>query len=107
MMRRSSKGYRRPQLSRPRRTDTGTVKSIERQRETGSIAPDTGARVNADTGFSSADVAGQDGFSALRIGDHVEFESAPDHDRVGYARATKIERLAPGTGTDAGRGNPG
>ena len=74
--------------------DSGTIKSIEHQRGTGSIAPDIGSQVNADTGFTSEDVA-QGDFATLQVGDRVRFESAYDPDRPGYADGTAIEPVEP------------
>lgn len=70
--------------------DTGTIKSIERQRGTGSIAPDRGARINADVGFTSA-VVGAALFSTLAVGDRVRFEAVQDAQRPGHATATSVE----------------
>ncbi len=75
--------------------DSGTVKSIERQRGRGSIGPDSGSQVNADTRFTEADVA-HDGFSTLQIGDHVQYNATLDPDHPGYADATGVE-LEPAT----------
>ncbi len=93
-MRRSSKAVRRGNGTQRQRTDSGTIKSIERQRGTGSIAPDIGSQVNADTGFTSDDVV-QGDFTTLQVGNRVRFESAHDPDRPGYADATAIKPVEP------------
>src|SRR5687768_13379888 len=89
-MRRSSKGSGRRTTSTRPPTDTGTIKSIERQQGTGSIAPNRGAQVQADTGFTSAAVAGGD-VTTLHVGDQVRFDAAPAPDRPGYADATMVQ----------------
>jgi len=67
-MRRSSKrsGHRATAQRQP--TDTGTIKSIERQQGTGSIAPNRDAQIQADTGFTSAVVIDGD-LTTLHVGD--------------------------------------
>lgn len=70
--------------------DTGTVKSVERERGTGSIAPDRGAHVNLDTGFTRESV-GEERFGHLGVGERVHFHAEPDPDRPGYANATVVE----------------
>lgn len=70
--------------------DAGTVKSVERERGTGSIAPDRGAQVNLDTGFTREKV-GKEHFEHLGVGERVHFHAEPDPDRPGYANATVVE----------------
>ena len=89
-MRRTSKVYGRRHAAQLQHKDSGTVKSIERQRGTGSIGPDSGSQVNADTGFTAADVA-RDGFDTLQVGDRVRFNAILDPDRPGFADATTVE----------------
>jgi cold shock CspA family protein len=98
-MRRSSKANSRRRTSQPQRTDVGTIKSIERQRGTGSIAPDRESRVNADTGFTSAEVVQED-FDNLELGDRVHFDATPDPDRPGYAKATAVQPQKPASAND-------
>jgi len=89
-MRRSARVYRRHRDDRSLDLDSGTIKSIERERGTGSIGPDSGSQVNADTGFTAADVT-CDGFNTLQVGDRVRFKAILDPDRLGYADATTVE----------------
>jgi len=74
--------------------DTGTIKSIEHQQGTGSIAPDKDAELSFDTGFTRG-VVGEDVYTALRIGERVHFEAVPDPERPGYAMATWVESIEP------------
>lgn len=76
--------------STPQEMETGTVKSVERERGTGSIAPDRGARVNLDTGFTRENV-GEETFQVLGVGQRVHFNSEPDPSRPGYANAIAVE----------------
>lgn len=89
-MRRSSKGSGRRTTTKRRPADTGTIKSIEQQQGTGSIAPHRDAPVQADTGFTSEAVA-DDAFTTLRVGDQVRFDAAPAVNRPGYADATTVQ----------------
>jgi len=89
-MRRSSKGFGRRTTTTRQPTDTGTIKSIEPQQGTGSIAPHRDAQVQADTGFTSAAVDGGD-VTTLNVGDQVRFDATPAPDRPGYADATTVE----------------
>ena len=74
----------------PVELDAGTVKSVERERGTGSIAPDRGAQVNLDTGFTREKV-GEEDFEHLGVGERVHFRAEPDPDRPGYANALVVE----------------
>ena len=74
----------------PVELDAGTVKSVERERGTGSIAPDRGAQVNLDTGFTREKVD-EEQFEHLGVGERVHFHAEPDPDRPGYANATVVE----------------
>jgi cold shock CspA family protein len=74
--------------------DTGTVKSIEKARGTGSIAPDKDASVHSDTGFTRSEVAG-DAYDALRVGERVHFDATKDPERPGYANAQTVESIEP------------
>lgn len=74
----------------PQEMDSGTVKSVERERGTGSIAPDRGARVNLDTGFTREN-AGEETFQGLGVGQRVHFNSEPDPNRPGYANAIAVD----------------
>jgi cold shock CspA family protein len=115
-MRRSSKGHGPRTTTQRQPTDTGTVKSIECQQGTGSIAPDRDAQVQADTGFTS-DVVMDGDVTTLQVGDRVRFEAAPTPDRPGYADATTVQaaggniagqaitRVSPSQ-SDATRGRP-
>ena len=94
-MRRTSKSYGRRHATQRPRKDSGTIKSIERQRGTGSIGPDRGSQVNADTGFTAGDVA-RDGFNTLQVGDRVRYNAILNPDRPGFADATAVE-LEPAT----------
>ena len=69
---------------------TGTVKSIEVERGTGSIAPDVGCAVEADTGFARTVVA-EGRYDALHVGDRVRFDAEPDPSRPGFATALRVE----------------
>jgi hypothetical protein len=89
-MRRSSKGSGRRRTTNRPPTDFGTVKSIERQQGTGSIAPNRDAKVQADTGFTSTAVADGD-VTTLCVGDRVRFDAVPAPDRPGYADATTVQ----------------
>jgi cold shock CspA family protein len=71
-------------------SNAGTVKSIERQRGTGSIAPDHGSHPNLDSGFTKEQV-GEEQFEHLHIGERVHFAAKPSQDRPGYADATVVE----------------
>lgn len=95
-MRRSSKGSGRRTATKRQPKNTGTIKSIERQRGTGSIAPSRDAEVRADTGFTNAVVVGAD-FDTLAIGDQVQFDASLAPDRLGYADASLVR-------TDTGLG---
>ena len=97
-MRRTSKIYGRRHAAHRQLKDSGTIKSIERQRGTGSIGPDSGSQVNADTGFTAADVA-RDGFDTLQVGDRVRFNAILDPDRPGFAAATAVA-LEPATSAE-------
>lgn len=88
-MRRFSQRFRRHTPTQQQPTDTGTVKSLEQQRGTGSIAPDQDAQVQADTGFKRAVVTDGD-LTTLRVGDRVRFTADPASDRPGYADATIV-----------------
>ena len=88
-MRRSSKGFGRRTATKRQSTNTGTIKSIERRRGTGSIAPNRDADVSADTGFTRTVVDGAD-FDALAVGDHVRFDASLAPDRPGYADASLV-----------------
>ena len=70
--------------------DRGTIKSVERQRGTGSIAPDRESQVTADTGFTSDQVQHAD-FTTVQVGDRVRFSAVPDPARPGYATASAVE----------------
>jgi cold shock CspA family protein len=89
-MRRSSKGHGPRTTTQRQPTDTGTVKSIECQQGTGSIAPDRDAQVQADTGFTS-DVVMDGDVTTLQVGDRVRFDAAPTPARPGYADATTVQ----------------
>ena len=89
-MRRSSKRFGRRATTQRQPTDLGTVKSLEQQQGTGSIAPDQDAHVQADTGFTSAVVTDGD-VTTLRVGDRVRFTADPAPDRPGYADATIVK----------------
>lgn len=74
--------------------DTGTIKSIERQRGTGSIAPDRESEMNFDTGFTTQ-VVGENAFAVLRVGERVHLEAVEDPARPGYANAIWVESIEP------------
>ncbi len=89
-MRRSSKGFGDRRATRRQSTDTGTIKSIERQQGTGSIAPGRDAQVQADTGFTRLKVA-DGGFDTIQVGDTVQFDADLAPDRPGYADAVSVQ----------------
>ncbi len=88
-MRRSSKGLGDRRAVQRQSTDTGTIKSIERQQGTGSIAPGRDAQVQADTGFTRLEVA-DGGFDTLEVGDTVQFNADLAPGRPGYADAVAV-----------------
>ena len=73
----------------PTQMDRGTIKSIDRQRGTGSIGPDQDAQVQVDIGFTSTVVGGD--FNTLQVGDHVLFIAVPDPNRPRYGNATTVD----------------
>ena len=88
-MPRSSKGLGDRRAVQRQSTDTGTIKSIERQQGTGSIAPGRDAQVQADTGFTRLEVA-DGGFDTLEVGDTVQFNADLAPGRPGYADAVSV-----------------
>jgi cold shock CspA family protein len=104
-MRRSSKGSGRRTTTKRQAAITGTIKSVERERGTGSIAPDRDGRLHADTGFARTVVDGID-FNTLAVGDRVQFDAVLASDRPGDADATVV-RADTGEGDDDHRADEG